>query len=277
MSETDVLFKVFTDADTFMMDEHFCDLVDYARRSIPETLSFETTWMLTRSGWLWISNPFRMPEYKRYQKDSSGEWLRDSEGRLIEDTQVYSSHGLVQCVAWTLDSDYSYRFVCFEAMDGVFEIGADMNLRQGDCVGTLITGAENYRYRDGWLRTDDENNSLHEVRWIYAAMHLMSQRLAMTVRKAGDRQIRRRWAAAKSPIVPEVRFVTLRRMQADRAKAGAMSDIDWQWQWPVKGHWRNQWFPSEQENKTIWIEDYVKGPIDKPMKPAQSTIFNATR
>jgi len=29
--------------------------------------------------------------------------------------------------------------------------------------------------------------------------------------------------------------------------------------WWVRGHWRNQWYPSIQDNKRKWIRPYVKG------------------
>ncbi len=41
-------------------------------------------------------------------------------------------------------------------------------------------------------------------------------------------------------------------------------DVEWSRRWLVRGHWRNQWYPSEQVHRTIWISPYVKGPEDRP-------------
>lgn len=41
---------------------------------------------------------------------------------------------------------------------------------------------------------------------------------------------------------------------------------DWQYQWLVRGHWRNQWYPSLGEHRQVWINPYVKGPDDRPLK-----------
>lgn len=36
--------------------------------------------------------------------------------------------------------------------------------------------------------------------------------------------------------------------------------------WLVRGHIRNQWFPSKQAHELIWIDPHVKGPEDKPFR-----------
>ena len=33
----------------------------------------------------------------------------------------------------------------------------------------------------------------------------------------------------------------------------------------VRGHWRNQWFPSLDRHQPIWIEPFVKGPVGTPI------------
>ncbi len=35
-------------------------------------------------------------------------------------------------------------------------------------------------------------------------------------------------------------------------------------QFPVRGHWRNQWFPSLEDHRQVWISPYVKGPEGAP-------------
>lgn len=38
--------------------------------------------------------------------------------------------------------------------------------------------------------------------------------------------------------------------------------------WVVSGHWRNQWYPRQGSHAPKWIESYLKGPDDKPIKEA---------
>ena len=69
-----------------------------------------------------------------------------------------------------------------------------------------------------------------------------------------------------------------RKQQAreEESKKGALP-VDWQWRWSVAGHWRDQWYPADGVHRPKFIESYVKGPDDKPLKPASSKIFVAER
>jgi hypothetical protein len=33
----------------------------------------------------------------------------------------------------------------------------------------------------------------------------------------------------------------------------------------VRGHWRNQWYPSLNARRPLWIAPYLKGPDDAPL------------
>lgn len=35
--------------------------------------------------------------------------------------------------------------------------------------------------------------------------------------------------------------------------------------WKVRGHWRRQWYPSENDHKVIWIDEHTSGPGDRPL------------
>ena len=64
-----------------------------------------------------------------------------------------------------------------------------------------------------------------------------------------------------------VQFVTLRRNKETPTRyEGETEGITYNWQWIVSGHYRNQWYPSDETHKIIWIPPYVKGPEDKPLK-----------
>ena len=36
------------------------------------------------------------------------------------------------------------------------------------------------------------------------------------------------------------------------------------YRYPVRGHWREQWYPSVQSHKPIWIDEHVRGPDSTP-------------
>jgi hypothetical protein len=74
-----------------------------------------------------------------------------------------------------------------------------------------------------------------------------------------------------------INVVTLRRMSEDRAKDPQGHFIDWQWQWTVTGHWRHQYYPSQPVHKRVYIEAYIKGPPDRPLKPPGAKLFVVKR
>jgi hypothetical protein len=126
------------------------------------------------------------------------------------------------------------------------------------------------------ITPDRRDQPLHEIRWIYAAIYLMAQRLATTVTHETDRATRRRAERNNQEAPPFIRVITLRRLEQARERE-APTTVDWQWQWEVRGHWRNQFYPSEGVHKPKFIEAYIKGPEDKPLKPGVLKLFTAER
>lgn len=134
-----------------------------------------------------------------------------------------------------------------------------------------------WRYnQDPAHRRDRRQHPLHEIRWVYTAMYLMARRLAITVQHATDRATQRRAQRGGQEAPPFIRVITLRRLEAARERE-APNVVDWQWQWEVRGHWRNQFFPSEGLHKPVFIEAFIKGPSDKPLKPGVLKLFAAER
>ncbi|MFI6432899.1 hypothetical protein [Rhodococcus oryzae] len=43
--------------------------------------------------------------------------------------------------------------------------------------------------------------------------------------------------------------------------------------WMVRGHWKRQWYPSENRHHPIWIEQYVAGPDDAPIKVPDKVVI----
>lgn len=51
---------------------------------------------------------------------------------------------------------------------------------------------------------------------------------------------------------------------------------EWNHRWIVRGHWRNQWYPSTQVHRPKYVPSYVKGPEDKPLI-VHDKIFSVDR
>lgn len=113
----------------------------------------------------------------------------------------------------------------------------------------------------------------------YTTMVLMGQSVATLESHRPERAERRR-AARAGLETPDVTVVQLRRHaraegQPDDADDDNTEDSTEAGQdpaasarthrWVVRGHWRQQWYPSLNDHRAIWIHGYVKGPEDKPL------------
>jgi hypothetical protein len=145
--------------------------------------------------------------------------------------------------------------------------------------------------------TDDEVKQFVRVRSAnayLAARELMAgglwlnQRIMVTADAVVERHVRKRAAKTLGRNVDQVRVVHLRRTER-LSKAGvrevpeskpesvdANGHRDWAYQWAVRGHWRHQYYRSLDTHQVIWIDPYVKGPEDKPLKPSK-TVFAVIR
>lgn len=60
---------------------------------------------------------------------------------------------------------------------------------------------------------------------------------------------------------PSITVITLRKAKkATNNDDEGLTDVEWTHRWMVGGHWRNQWYPSLNIHRQIWISPYIKGP-----------------
>jgi hypothetical protein len=109
-----------------------------------------------------------------------------------------------------------------------------------------------------------------------AGLAFLEQQLLVAGKEQVERHTRRRCARQGLP-VPELRVIRLRRQQQTSRTDVEHEPVDWSCQWIVRGHWRQQPYPSKHTTQPVWITPYVKGPEDKPLKPPRATVFAVVR
>lgn len=120
-------------------------------------------------------------------------------------------------------------------------------------------------------------------RFIGSFFQFMKQEIFIAPTERATRPARRRveQVVSKLPLVltsDGVRVVQLRKRHYNlTSSAEHEADREYTCQWVVRGHWRQQWYPSLQRNQPKWIAPYVKGPEDKPLKPPRATVFAVVR
>lgn len=296
---TETYLDILESSDTFFMDRAFCDLVDHARREAPLDMRFDARWLLAKRGWLWMETPFEVPPVTLEERDLVKLGVRGVGWREVpvgatlvayDGSQEPAPPGSVQ-FCFYVDQEHYRSLVSDDAQAnlralqraaGEWSPWSFFVLRDGALLHERMLDFEERGRRENpegaYIPTDERIvHPLHEMRWLYAALHLMAQRLATTVEHKVDRATRRRAERTGQTVPPIIRVVTLRRLQLDRVAEKAEADVDWQWRWIVRGFWRNQWYPSENCHKRIFIESYLKGPENRPLKPDTLKLFVARR
>jgi hypothetical protein len=129
------------------------------------------------------------------------------------------------------------------------------------------------------LTPDDEDQLASQMLllvafWLFVRQKiLVAHATSITERHARKRIERLGWQSNRG-----VRVVQLRRRETQHLPdATDGSSHDWSCQWLVRGHWRQQFYPSQHAHQPLWITPYVKGPDDKPLKPPRTTVFAVVR
>lgn len=270
--------------DSFFMNSKFCSLVEHARVTVPDDLVFDSSWLQAPQGFLWIEEPFKVPiteEEKAEAKASNYFPTISAIGwRPVPEGQQ-TAKGMIGDVAGRVAGKGAYQFLtflCFPGEEERFGCWSYFLIQDGDKLVDRIRQFEGISKEVGGAYPNEkESDMLHEIRWIYSAMYLMAQRLAISVQHNTDRHTRRRNEFAKLKVTPFIRVITLRRMEEARQKASKGEAIEFQWHWEVRGHWRNQYFPSENTHKPVFIDAYIKGNLERPFKSPGVKLFVAGR
>ena len=111
------------------------------------------------------------------------------------------------------------------------------------------------------------------TRIVRTAWLLMQQEVAAVSRCEPTRKDLKRLQRKKlSPTA--VRVVSLRRPHS-QSSADEESSRNYSHRWIVRGHWRKQWYPSQNRHIPIFIQAHVKGPENAPFLTGE--LVNAWR
>lgn len=105
-------------------------------------------------------------------------------------------------------------------------------------------------------------------RTILATWLLMGQTLVRSEPMTAPRAARRRIERLDPVLDPTVRYIDLRRARTeptDRPDGVGTSTREYRHRWIVRGHWRNQYYPSRNDHRPIWIDPHFAGPEGKPL------------
>lgn len=117
-----------------------------------------------------------------------------------------------------------------------------------------------------------------EMDYVAAFFSFLEQKLIRHAPARVPRSTRHRIERNQWQVEPVVNVITFRGVDYVRPEGGGdSSPIEWNCQWLVRGHWRQQFYPSEDRHRAIWINPYVKGPEDQPLKKPKVDLFAVVR
>lgn len=112
---------------------------------------------------------------------------------------------------------------------------------------------------------------------VVTAFLFLRQEVMVTSRRQPDRATRRRLKRASPGAGTEVKVVELRTRHYVHDRTDEPRSVEWSCRWLVRGHWRNQYYPSTEVHRPKWIQPYAKGPEDKPLRTPATTVFEVVR
>jgi hypothetical protein len=133
------------------------------------------------------------------------------------------------------------------------------------------------RYAQKWnvdLKVFEEDI---EILKLFATMlSFIQQKIMVPSRFTVSRSTRKRLEKLSEKPETEVNVISLRKVVHKRSgDEGEM--VDWSCRWYVTGHWRNQWYGSTKNYHPIFVNTYIKGPDDKPLKDPGQKLFAVVR
>lgn len=233
-------------AEHFFVESKFLELVDYAASALPKDIMYDQTWLLAEAGWIELETPLN---------------LDGTEFNII---------------CWRpLDvGKPSIKFHCLR-LSPERAVGKLLMLSVGMYHGESLSDVVHRA-----LSSPPPEEELARVgvltKTILTLFHLMSERLTVALPQSLRANVKSKLASKGYATFEAPKLITLRRGHQERQEA-VEGGREYQCQWHVRGHWRRQPYRSNGEVRPVFIEAYIKGPEDKPLKPVQHPVFIARR
>jgi len=228
--------------------------LETAARSIPDTFALEPSDPPAPEGFFWIAAPCAAegPCVHAYSWRAQPEHV---------DMAAFGHLGKGQALTILFEAPWPFGMTI---SDGLYGNG-------------LVDSAINERV----CADNPEMARLGEriARFWSATFVFLQQRVFSISVDPADRHTRHRLERTGVNLDPRVRVIHLRRKIGEPSGEEPYGETvhEWHWQWLVRGHWRNQYFPSQRRNRPVFVQPYVKGPKDKPLKPVATTVYSVDR
>lgn len=269
------------DCDPIYCSAEMCELAEAAAESFEPEPLLETDLVTTR-GFMYFAKPFEIPDrFDAPMTIAAASWARMITHKDPEVVRKLNEH-----IRERAEDFGSGRELEIEALTaGSRVVGISLTLYQvnGAGVGPPLTPAHITPWFFGMTfegNETDERGKPTGAGWWWKIMQttfrLMQQKIAIRHRLRPGRDSRREAAKLRFPDEQTVVVVRLRREEGDQ-KEPSGEEANYSHRFIVNGHWRNQWYASDQIHRQIWISPYVKGDAGLPLIVKPRRVFQWDR
>jgi len=252
--DQDILMMMpLVNGECFYWSRDIVDVVSIASQSLPDSWCLMKPDIPAASGFFWFA---KEPEIEFRGIRAFGWTLLNIEDKVAA-VHIPQGNGsmpdfdTVELIIFINNPDFPKPLPSFSFI-AVGQSLSAWRLEQSDYALSINAnpGEFNYEYR--------------ALRLFAAMLSFIQQKILVTSRHATSRATRRRVAPSRSAEA-DINIVKLRSILHSSHKGEGLP-IEWSCRWLVRGHWRNQWFPSIRKHRPTWITPYIKGPEDKPLR-----------
>lgn len=271
------LGDLFTMAEPYYVTARLLDVIEAASLAIPAHTRLTADMFPSRYGCLFFDRPVNNMPDRRLHHDlphlprhepapmSGFAWQATPDGTGVS---------LIMLCSWAVDRSTPSYF------KGVYVGNIPLAVTPWEyassTLGDIIT--KHTRHLSDQEVADNNNNQRFAMmmRHTAATLLLMQQTITTYTSTPLDRHARKRALRSGWRHAPEVRVVTLRRVEANHADHDTPNPIDWQCRWWTRAHWRTLHRGTPQE-RTTFVTAHLKGPEAMPIKLPGYRVFAVTR
>lgn len=265
--------RILMTGDTFAVSEEIVDVLEFASATIPD-YELHIHDLPTDCGFVVLDRVMLIPDtYGKPLAVKALGWMPAAEGKMDvlfaeEDAVAEMTTGVV-LILWTDPSDPRDHLhdEWLNKTDGLLHRKGYAEIAPPHGLFSMFGGL--------WPFGKPPTDPLYKT--LMAFFRFVQEPWVDPRMVTPSRHARRR--ALRKKVEPKVHVVQLRKKEgAHHVPSGEPGTdfVEWSCRWLVRGHWRNQWYPSIAAHRPKWIPEHIKGPEDRPLV-IHDTVFRVDR
>ena len=237
--------NAFRYATPYFLSSEIITLIHDSMKDFPTGIPFGSIWPENPIGWMHMEQPFML------EADDGGDGLECAGILWSPEQQV--GHMATGFFGGSVGWPYANALRLWTTQT----FGPDAHI--GDVEDLDVINLSNF--------------GIYTSRFTATLFAFLRQKIVSFQDYRGPRSTTRRFQRATQTEAPLVRVIQLRKREVHGRENGDSEPQDWSYRWIVSGHWRKQWYSSRQRHEPLFIDSYVKGPDDKPLKARRVNLY----